>query len=109
VLGVTGLAAFYGKSRDRMSRLLMNAYKGQDTIVVEAGLDWAEGDQIFLACTASQNDHSEYRTIVSYASGEIVLDAPLDFYHYGEAESTEEEYGVDMRGEVLLLSRGIKI
>ena len=74
ILAVNGLAAFYGKPRDRMTRLLITAYKGQDTIVVEAGLDWAEGDEIFLAATASQHNHNEYRKIVSYAGGEILLD-----------------------------------
>ena len=38
-----------------------------------------------------------------------MLDEPLEFYHYGKPESTEADYGVDMRGEVLLLSRDIKI
>lgn len=109
VLAVSGLASFYGAPRDRMSRLLMNAYKGQDKIVVEAGLDWKEGDEIYLAPTAMQYTHSDYRTIVSYQGGEIILDEPLDYYHYGDAESTEEEFSVDMRGEVLLLSRNIKI
>ena len=109
VLGVTGLAAFYGASRSRESRLLVSAYGGQDTIVVEPGLDWKEGDEIYLAPTASQHWHSDYRTIVSYAGGEIVLDEPLSYYHYGDAESTEEEFSVDMRCEVLLLSRNIKI
>lgn len=80
-----------------------------DRIIVEPGLDWQEGDEIFLAATAAQHWHSEYRTIVSYEGGEIVLDEPLDFYHYGDAESTEEEFRVDMRGEVILLSRNIKI
>ena len=92
-----------------MSRLLKSVFMGQDTIVVEPELDWHEGDEIFLACTAAQHTHSEYRTIVSYAGGEIKLDRPLDYYHYGVAASTETDYGVDMRGEVLLLSRGIKV
>ena len=92
-----------------MSRLLMSAYTGQDTIVVEPGLDWKEGDEIALAATASQYWHTDYRTIVSYAGGEIVLDEPLEFYHYGDASSTEEEFSVDMRGEVLLLTRNVKI
>ena len=109
VLGVSGLVSFFGKPRDRMSRLLMPCYSGQDTIIVEPGLDWQEGDEIYLAPTAAQNTHSDYRTIVSYAGGEIVLDEPLEYYHYGSPASTEEDYGVDMRGEVLLLSRGIKI
>ena len=40
----------------------------------------------------------------------ITLDEPLNFYHWGAAESTENDYsGVDMRGEVVLLNRNIKI
>ena len=53
VLGVAGLVSFFGKPRDRMSRLLMPVYKNQDTIIVEPGLDWNVGDEIFLACTAA--------------------------------------------------------
>ena len=39
---------------------------GTKTIYVEEGLDWQIGDQIYLAPTAMQHDHSEYRTIVEY-------------------------------------------
>lgn len=57
-----------------------------------------------------QHDHSEYRTILSYVAGIITLTEPLDHYHYGAYASTASEYdGVDMRGEVYLLSRNIKI
>ena len=35
---------------------------------------------------------------------------PLKYYHWGDGDSTADEYnGVDMRGEVILLSRNIKI
>ena len=77
MLAVTNVASFYGKPRDRMSRLMKDVYNGQETIIVESGLDWTEGDKIFLAATASQYWHGEYRTIVSYTGGEIVLDEPL--------------------------------
>ena len=53
---------------------------------------------------------SEYRTIVSNHGGLLTLDKDLDYYHYGEGASTADEYnGIDVRGEVLLLSRNIKI
>ena len=40
----------------------------------------------------------------------VTLDAPLLYYHWGAGESTAGEYnGVDMRGEVILLTRNIKI
>ena len=51
---------------------------------------------------------SEYRTIVSNQGGLLTLDEDLDYYHYGEGASTADEYnGIDVRGEVLLLSRNI--
>lgn len=38
------------------------------------------------------------------------MQTKLKFYHYGAPESTGEKYnGVDMRGEVLSLSRNLKV
>ena len=43
-------------------------------------------------------------------TGEVLLNSSLNFYHWGAELSTAGAYnGVDMRGEVLLLSRNIKI
>ena len=56
------------------------------------------------------NTHSEYRTIISYENGKVQLDSGLDHYHYGATSSTELLYnGVDIRCEVILLSRNIVI
>jgi hypothetical protein len=55
---------------------------------------------------------SESATIQSYnsATGVIVLTAPLLYYHFGRATSTAADYqGLDMRGEVILLTRNIVI
>lgn len=63
-----------------------------------------------LAATAMHGHHSEYRTVVSNIAGQITLDEPLDYYHYGESYSTAEKFeGIDMRGEVLLLTRNVVI
>lgn len=57
-----------------------------------------------------QYDFGEYRTIAAYQGGVVTLDAPLKHYHYGDFSSTEQDYnGVDIRGEVILLSRNIKV
>lgn len=110
ILATVGDVEFYGKSRSRQSRLLAPVYKGDTQIVVEEGLDWQEGDEIYLAPTAMQYDHSEYRKIVSYAGGLITLDQALDHYHWGDGLSTAADYnGVDMRGEVILMTRNVKI
>ena len=58
-----------------------------------------------------QQLHSDYLTIDTYdnANGELVLTKPFEFYHWGQANApTAEEFGgLDMRGEVILLSRNI--
>lgn len=56
--------------------------------------------------------HFDYRTIESYSTstGIVTLTEALNFYHFGKAESTARDYeGVDMRGEVVLLSRNVRI
>jgi hypothetical protein len=49
--------------------------------------------------------------IATYTSetGIATVQSPLRFYHWGQLLSTEPEFGVDMRGEVILLSRNIVI
>lgn len=43
-------------------------------------------------------------------TGATTLTAPLKFYHFGAAASTAANYqGLDMRGEVILLTRNIVI
>jgi hypothetical protein len=43
-------------------------------------------------------------------TGQLVLTAPLEFYHFGAAVSTGANYqGLDMRGEVIMLSRNILV
>jgi len=38
------------------------------------------------------------------------LEGKVRFYHYGAPESTGDKYnGVDIRGEVLLLSRNVRV
>lgn len=38
------------------------------------------------------------------------MESSLQYYHWGAAESTSAKYnGVDIRGEVMLLSRNIRI
>jgi hypothetical protein len=44
------------------------------------------------------------------ATGIITLQTPLNNYHWGAPVSTASQYsGIDMRGEVSLLTRNIKI
>jgi hypothetical protein len=49
-------------------------------------------------------------TAYNNVTGEVTLNSTLQYYHFGRANSTADLYqGVDIRGEVLLLSRNVKI
>jgi len=79
---------------------------------VEAGLGWKVNETIALAPTAMRWNDSESAIIESYDNdtGALVVKTALKAYHYGAATSTAANYnGVDMRGEVYLLSRNVKI
>ena len=62
-----------------------------------------------------QEDQSDVMTIQSYvdSAGELTLTEGLKNYHYGKSmtqqEVAESYGGVDIRGEVLLLDRSIKV
>jgi len=107
-----GTVKMIGQPRSRQSVLTAVANKGSSSVTVEPGLDWVAGDKIGFAPTATQWTHYESAVIASYdiATGAITLTAPLQYYHFGAAASTGTNYqGLDMRGEVVLLTRNIKI
>ena len=110
ILATVGAVKFYGQNRSQQTRLLQSAYKGQDQIIVEDGLDWQRGDKIYIAPTAMQYDHDDYAIVLEYKAGLVKLDRMLKYYHWGDGESTARDYnGVDMRGEVILLNRNIRV
>lgn len=111
VLANTGKIEIHGVERSRMSRLQLSAKKGDTTLYLEPGLDWQAGDKIYLAPTAMRHLDSDYATLVSYdiGSGLTDIDTPLEYYHFGTGSTTVPDYGVDMRGEVVLLNRNVQI
>jgi len=108
-----GLLKFYGKPRKQlMTRLRKEAYKGDEFIIVDPNLDFDRGDLLALLPTSYDSKHTEKVVVNSYDPkfGNVTLEKPLNYYHYGAKLSTAKKYnGVDIRGEVLLLSRNIKI
>lgn len=82
------------------------------TISIAPGLDIVPGDRLALAATSFKHDASDEITVKTYdtKTGKVDFDTALKFYHYGAAESTASYFnGVDLRGEVALLSRNLKI
>lgn len=80
-------------------------------IYVEPNLDWQVGEKIVLAPTNMRTLDTDICEIESTlpAAGKITCKEPLEGFHYGSNESTEGEFSVDMRAEVALLSRNIKV
>ena len=95
-----------------MTRLLESVYPLQEHLVVETGLDWKLGDKLALPATNADTHSSESVIVEDYdpESGLVTLTEPLRAYHFGATKSTEEDFsGVDMRGEVLLLSSNVNV
>lgn len=112
VLANTGLISMIGTERSYRSRLLRTANPRDTQIVVEPDLDWTENDFLALASTTVNWDELDYAKVLSYdkVTGVAILDRKLSYYHWGAPVSTGAQYsGVDMRGEVMLMSRNIKI
>jgi hypothetical protein len=94
-----------------MSRLRQTVNKGDRTVLVATDLDWVPGDELALMPTSMDHSHTDYVTVESYEirTGEVVFSEALEYYHWGTETSTEQEYGIDMRGEIVLLSRNIQV
>jgi hypothetical protein len=114
IIANIGRLNMFGKERSfKMTRLTAPAEIGATTITVETkNVDLVAGDRIAIAPTGVKYDTDDTRNVVSYDknTGTIELDKALEWYHFGAAKSTADKYnGVDIRGEVLSLSRNIKI
>lgn len=113
VIANVGTLRLMGTPRTHtMTRLTAIANKGDTAITVEPGLDLVPGDRIALAPTAYVAWAGEEAFIATYDidTGAATLTGALSYYHWGAAESTGENHGgLDMRGEVLILTRKIRI
>ena len=111
-LVVTGNVHFHGTPRDVTScRLQQTAYAKQDKIYVPYGLDWAPGERIGIAATNMRTIDYDECLIKEHdpLTGQITCSWDLKGYHYGSSASTESDWEVDMRAEVFLLDRNIRV
>lgn len=103
----------YGKKRGwKMTRLLNPALKGSNELEVEPGLEIFEGDRLGVLPTSYDPKAVDDVFVESYDSttGKIIINSTLDYYHWGRPFSTESTHdGLDMRGEVILLTRNVVI
>jgi len=93
-------------------RLRAEVHRNDSQILIDSGLDLVPGDRLALLPTSYAQDARDDVFVSSYDSstGLVTLNTSLNYYHFGAAESTASKYrGVDIRGEVLLLTRNVLI
>ena len=108
-----GKISIWGKARKQtVTRLHAEAKKGDNSFKVDAGLDLVAGDRVGLAPTSFHFDGYDSVFVSEYdsATGVVKINSTLNHYHWGAESSTASRYnGVDIRGEVMILTRNVRI
>lgn len=103
------------------ARLDGTAEVGDNTITLNENTKWEIGDRIVMASSDFDMEQAEEFTILNIETingvSRITLDAPLKYQHWGETETHNngltgadyQEWTLDMRTEVSLLSRNVVI
>jgi len=103
-----GTLELHGAPHTSWTRLTATAPVGATQITVEAAEGWEVGDRIALAPSDYVWNEVDERTITAVEGTTLTLDAPLDFYHFGELQEIEG-FSVDERAEVVLLTRNVVV
>lgn len=117
IIANVGKMFAYGKPRKTsVTRLYEEAKKGQNYIMIEKGLELVAGEyageKIGIAPTGYETSASDYMIVDTYNNdtGKMTFTDKLQTYHWGAPISTAGKYnGVDIRAEVVILERNIKI
>ena len=93
------------------TRLQETVYAGDNKLKVPYSLDWQVGEKLGIAATNMRTMDYDECTILEYDSllGEVTCESEFDGYHFGATDSTEGDFSVDMRAEIWLMDRNIKI
>ena len=112
VIANTGKLRMYGKNvGTKWTRLAETAQAGQSYIVlVDDPTDWTVNDELGIAPSGRNYEERDFAVIRSINGNNVTLQEPLQFTHYGAASiNSEESSTIDIRTEVLHLTRNIKI
>ncbi len=128
-----GRLQFFGEDKLSFTKLAQTASAGTNLIVVEnliernfdgvtsaasdGVLNWEVGDEIVIASSTRDYSGEEVRTITGVSdlgdgTSLLALDSALSNRHYGEIETYSNDsrtYDIDMRAEVALISRNVRI
>lgn len=104
----------YGMPRQANSyrtRLLNSIDDGMTEFYVDTGMDWQAGEEFAVLTNTLSNTHTEYFTIQDYNSltGMVTVTQAAQHYHFGALSVSTRYNGLDIRAEVVLLTRNVKI
>ena len=133
MVGGGGRLQFFGKEKLSFTKLATTANVNSNQIIVEnviernfdgttsaasdGSLDWEVGDRIVIASSSDDYNDEEVRNITAITdlgngTSRVTLNASLNRRHYGEIETYgngTRTWDIDMRAEVALLNRNVKI
>lgn len=120
-----GATAEIGATQIVVENVIERNFDGTTRADSDGALNWKVGDQIVIASSSYDYAAEDVRTIVAIddigdGQTQITLDSSLTYRHYGEIESygqnidptsaaPSETRDIDLRAEVALLSRNVKI
>ncbi|CAK8682966.1 unnamed protein product [Clavelina lepadiformis] len=110
-IGCFGGCDFHGKKRTpSWTRLAQTVTAGTNQIIVQDVVDWVAGEEIVITTTGYDSQETEKHVIAAVADDRrtITLRDTLTHRHMGETY-TVGQHSYDMRAEVGLLTRSIKI
>ncbi|OMJ78805.1 hypothetical protein SteCoe_21333 [Stentor coeruleus] len=105
-----GLVDIHGKFKTSWTVLDSTIDPGSSSLTLKSDVtNWNPGDQIVVASTSYFFNETEVKTISSISGRAITVDSPFLFKHYAKTQTYGSADTFEMRAEVGMLTRNIKI
>jgi cell surface hyaluronidase len=109
-----GTIRIHGRDRTEWTNLGVNAAAGATSLTMADPIDWQVGDTILVTSSRVAWSEAETRTITAVSGNTVSFSTGLSFLHNGSTTTRTrakdgKSWTADLRAEVGLLSRNIKI
>lgn len=102
--------SIHGKVRQYTWTMLSTTIAaGDSTFTVQDPVDWAVGEEIVVASTSFDHNEAERRIITAISGSSVTVNAPFKNMHFAGVQTYGGKDKLEMRAEVGLLTRNIKV
>ena len=109
-LGVFGFLDMHGvDSGISFTKLASTANAGDTAIELMEEVGWSVGDEIVISATSYELKETERKSITAISGTTITIDSALEFTHISETTTLEDGNVINMRGDVGLLTKNVRI